>query len=52
MMIGSSGKNIWKDRNDQEGRRMGKDQVGDRESHGALKKLAPVSMKGFVRVLI
>ena len=52
MSIGNSGKEIWKDRDGQESRRMGKELARDQESQGALKKLGSVLMKGFLRVLI
>ena len=41
-MIGDSGKEMWKERDDQESRRMGKDSARDRESQGALRKLGLV----------
>ena len=52
MMIRSSGKEIWKDRDDQESRSMGKDLAWHRESQGAFKKLGSVFMKGFLGIWI
>ena len=50
MMIGNSGMDIWKDREDQESQKMGKELARDRESQGALKKLGSAVMNGFLRI--
>ena len=52
MMIGSSDEEVWKDRDDQESRRMGMELARDRESQGALKKFGSVLINGFLRFLI